>query len=413
MIKDSPSVTAPARRLPAVDGLRTAAVAVVVAFHMFPDRMLGGAVGVDVFFVISGFVITGTLLREKATIGRIRVGAFYVRRWLRLMPALALVSLTVAVLSVWQPRGLFVDKWRGALFGVTYTMNLARSFDWASAADMDGMAHTWSLGIEEQFYLLWPVLLLLILAVPRRVGMVIWGLLLAIPSLVRIAEWSPAHYMAIYDMPQTRFDQLLVGAALAFVVTRVPADQVLRVARPLFWPCALLLVYVAFAVPVGRPDMWSPDRLWGLGPLAISLVTAVVIARLALDHRGIAAAVLGSKPISTFGRRYSYGVYLWHYVVLYVINSTGTGGVRRVVLLVPTVAVLAYLSYRFIERPALHRKRRYETATLPALAGAGAPADLTPVERPRAERHSQSALRDAVPMPRSERVLAGDHDGVA
>jgi peptidoglycan/LPS O-acetylase OafA/YrhL len=262
------------------------------------------------------------------------------------------------------------------------------------------MGHAWSLAMEEQFYLVWPLLLLLLLAVRRRVALVVWAVLLLLPSVLRVVQWgTPDSNYALYNMPQTRFDELVLGAALAFVVARIPAARVLRVARPLFWPAAGLLVWAAFEIPVGRPEMWNPARYWGFGFLVIALLSALVIACLALDPRMLASRILGGRFVSSFGRRYTYSIYLWHYVVLFGVNMTGTGGVRRVQLEVPAVLVLSFFTYWLVERPALSRKRRYELPETTSVAPGPDVEGPAPVPSPvgtasavRLERHAHASL---------------------
>ncbi|MBB3677005.1 acyltransferase family protein [Modestobacter versicolor] len=393
-------VAAPAaghERSPAIDGLRTVAVALVVVFHMFPQRLVGGAVGVDVFFVISGLVITTTLLQERAATGRIRLRAFYARRWWRLMPALALVGGTVLVLSLLTPRGLFVGQGPGALAAVSYTMNLARSYDWAAPGSLDVMGHAWSLGMEEQFYLLWP-LLLIALSLRPRIAWPLFAAILLLPTVLRVRQWAPSEAFQIYNTPWTRYDELLIGAALALLLNRVPAAAVLRFARPLLWPAVAALALIAVGLPMGRADHWTSRWYYTGGFLAISLLSAVVLACLTLDRTSVAARLLAWRPVSTFGRRYSYGMYLWHYVVLYLATALFPGD-RLVWLSVQVVAlsVLVPLTHAWVERPALQLAARLSSSST---AAAG-------IERPRHAEARRPTVREpaTVVIRRAERPL--------
>jgi peptidoglycan/LPS O-acetylase OafA/YrhL len=350
----------PPGRSPAVDGLRTIAVVLVVVFHMFPTRLVGGAVGVDIFFVISGFVITTTLLQEDAATGRISLRAFYLRRWLRLMPALTLVGGTVLVAAMVFPTGLFAGQSQGAVFSMTYLMNLARGLGWGTEHSLDAMGHAWSLGIEEQFYLAWPMVLLVLLALPRRVAMVVWPLLIAVPTVLRITLWSPAAAFAIYNMPQTRFDELLVGACLAYSIAVIPVGSLLRIARPLFWPAAIFLGAVTASLPMGRTDHWTSPYFFTGGFLVLGVASTVVVARLALEPDSLPARVVGCRALSTFGRRYSYGTYLWHYVVLHAVSQYPLSRPAFVAIELAVLIPLVYLTYYLVERPALRIKRRHE-----------------------------------------------------
>jgi peptidoglycan/LPS O-acetylase OafA/YrhL len=180
---------------PEIQGLRAVAVLAVVLFHVWPDRFPGGYVGVDVFFVISGFLITSLLVREIARDGRLDFGAFYLKRMRRLLPMAALVLAATAVLvplllpaSAWKDvslevvaSALYVENWRLAIQAV----------DYLAAEDAPSpVQHYWSLSIEEQFYLFWPALLVATAWLARVAGMPLKRCLLLVLSLVVLASFA-------------------------------------------------------------------------------------------------------------------------------------------------------------------------------------------------------------------------------
>ncbi len=206
------------RYWPALDGLRGVAVLLVLAYHLGYSIPRGGFVGVDVFFVLSGFLITTLLLDEFSRRGSIAFGAFYIRRGLRLLPALVVVSLFAVVLVQWRGTAAQQDQTEAGLpLVLLYVVNWAMALDFMPAVGWLG--HTWSLAIEEQFYLLGPLLLLLLMkrsATHRRSAF-----LLLVASVVVIIYrsagtlqgWS-AH--RLYMGLDTHSDRLLMGCALAF-----------------------------------------------------------------------------------------------------------------------------------------------------------------------------------------------------
>lgn len=343
-------------RLPAIDGLRTVAVALVVIYHLSRGLLPGGAVGVDVFFVISGFVITGTLLRERAATGRIRFGQFYIRRWLRLMPALAFVSVAALLFSVVVGR----LNWVGPLFSVTYLMDFARAYSWASPAQLDLMGHAWSLGIEEQFYLLWPALLALLFLLPRRWRLGLWAVVLVGPLVIRLATYSPGHAFQLYNLPWDRFDQLTVGAALAVAVTTAGVERIRAVARWAWWAGAAVIAVVAVGISVENAHGGLGAGYYTVGFLIVALAAAAVVAHLALSPESWPARLLAWGPISRFGLRYSYGLYLWHHFVFRAVDEYTLSRPVSVAAKLLVTAAGVLVSYWLIERPALRRKTRHE-----------------------------------------------------
>ena len=341
------------KRVAALDGLRALAVTIVIFGHLAPTYVGGGFIGVDLFFTLSGYLITSILIREFESRGTISFGHFYLRRAARLMPALALV-LVVACAAVWFSSD-HIFKWDEVLYAATYTMNWARAF---GAGDSLILGHTWSLGIEEQFYLLWPPILLAILRWRPKVAPVA-ALLLAVASVV----WSISLYLSgatqerIYNGFDTHAGELLIGCALSFLPLN---GQVMKLLAK-FWFIPVLAIVAIFNL--------ANAKFLSLGGYAvIGLVAAWLIA--ALQERSWLAIPLENRLAAYVGR-ISYGLYLWHYLLLGLAEVHGLHGLGRdLVVLVVTFGAAA-LSYRFVEAPIL-KATRSRLAVIPRIEDASA-----------------------------------------
>ncbi|WP_155058299.1 acyltransferase family protein [Streptomyces blattellae] len=350
-------------RVAGLDGLRTVAVMVVIVYHLEPEVVPGGSVAVDVFFTISGFVITRLLAAEYARTGGIGLRSFYRRRWLRLGPALLVMCAVTAVLSVAFVLPLFDGAWVAAALAAASVVNLVRAGEPGPYSDLVApLSHTWSLGVEEQFYLAWPLLLLVLLRRATARAVLGWvAALCVLPLLWRTALWDPTAAHRIYNGPDTRADQLLVGALLALVLARLRADDprlavLRRWAGRLCGPALALLALIAWQVPITEPGRWSP--VWyTVGMLAAAVLSAVVVAALDQCPRAWPSRLLSVPGLAWAGRNLSYGMYLWHYPVIRLLADLGMDG-RRLFLAGVTVTIaVALASYVLIERPLLRRDR--------------------------------------------------------
>jgi peptidoglycan/LPS O-acetylase OafA/YrhL len=340
---------------PSLDGLRALAVAGVVAEHA--GFRIGGFYGVTAFFVVSGYLITALLLAERTRTGGIGMRAFYRRRFARLAPALLLVlACTVGwlVLTVTPPR----EWWAGLVGALTYSTNF---LDASPLQPHVGsyFEYTWSLGIEEQFYLVWPVLLVGVLALGRR-----WGrrVLLAVCLAVIAGAWlSRAAMLAGHASPQRvnfSFDSHMDAIALGAVVAIVLAGR--RPGRVLRWmsgAAGALALGLLCAIVADRTILRLREvDANGYGQVAL-LCTVLVIA-LAASPAGRLGRALSWRPLVHLGRL-SYGLYLWNMLVRNVFvfvtgekpAHAGWTGLLWVALLV----ALAEASYRYVESPLRRR----------------------------------------------------------
>jgi peptidoglycan/LPS O-acetylase OafA/YrhL len=332
---------------PALDGLRAVAITLVVCLHSWTTPK-GGELGVDLFFVLSGFLITRLLMEEHRATGTFSLRSFYKRRVRRLMPAL-LVMLTVSnlvALASGNDRLLFPT-----LAGLTYTTNLLAATHHYTGSG--GLEHLWSLAEEEQFYLLWPSVLIVLLRFRRRI--VITVLLVVFAAAVAHECWLVLHGAdgaRLGNGPDTRADGLIAGCLLAvsweFVSSRVAGALVVALAP---------LAYVAIVdVPVGTPQL-------NLGLLAAVAVFFAAIVRLAIDP-GPLAWMLGLPPFRFLGR-ISYSLYLWH-PPIFAAFGVATAAVDVKLGAIALSLLVAAASYRLIEQPFRHRSRRPAAALTPA-----------------------------------------------
>jgi peptidoglycan/LPS O-acetylase OafA/YrhL/lysophospholipase L1-like esterase len=344
--------------LPGLDGLRALAVIAVLLYHAQLTWIPGGFLGVEVFFVISGYLITALLLEERRRQGRINLVGFWMRRARRLLPALYLLLVVTLAFAVVFLPGEVARLREDALAAFGYVTNWYLIVGEESYFEAVGrpslLQHLWSLAVEEQFYVLWPLLLVAGMMLLRGRALFI-TLLGAVSSalLMAILYRPDVDPSRIYYGTDTRAAGLLLGAALAFVW--VPGRLGYRIGRiP-----PLLLDIVGLAALGGLVwfclwlDQYQPFLFRG-GFALVALVTAVVI-MIAVHPRArlLGAGLLGRQPLRWVGLR-SYGIYLWHWPVFMVtrpeLDVTITG-LPLLALRLATTVVLADLSYRFVETP--------------------------------------------------------------
>ena len=335
---------------PALDGLRAVAVVMVLAFHLALPGADGGYLGVSVFFTLSGFLITRLLLDEFDRTGTIGLRRFYRRRIRRLLPASFLVVALVVVLAAFDAFPASSRIRGGTLAALTSTFNWYELLGGRDYADLfrapSPLAHFWSLAIEEQFYWLWPLVLLVVLpriASQRRFAVIAtMALAASISAPVTAAVWSSA---AAYFTTWTRSAEILVGAALATWTarSRIP-DWVGRLA----WPSLAAVLVIGAITPAGRG--WPYDG--GL-PL-FALVSAALIAALqAPPERSLGVtALLSTRPVVWVGT-VSYGIYLFHWPVIVWLTEdrTGLGRWWLVALQIAVTMVATVASFLLLERP--------------------------------------------------------------
>jgi len=334
------------RYRPDIDGLRAIAVMLVLNFHAFPAAMPGGFIGVDIFFVISGFLITGIIARELDH-GQFSLRAFYARRIRRIFPALIVVLCATLVLGwLWMLPAAYAQLSADVVASAAFFPNIAML--WQSGYfDIESgkkpLLHLWSLGIEEQFYLLWP--LILMLAARLRVSILATASVIALASFALNAALIGSDPVATFYLPFTRAWELLAGAILACgwsQVSQTSGASNLRAA------VGLLLIAVAALVLDGNSAF---PGWWAVLPVAGGVLLLSAPAAWGCRH------VLASPPLVWLGL-ISYPLYLWHWplLVFFGIIKLDTLTLLERELILGLSVLLAWLTFRFVEAPFRFRR---------------------------------------------------------
>ncbi len=354
--------------LPFVDGLRALSILLVLGFHQlgpvsgWMGKQLSGWVGVDLFFVISGFLITSIILKEQNATGTFNLKNFYTRRWLRIFPAYYFFLSCMLVFGLWrgQPATAYA-------VAALYLTNLDAAFGWGLVPGGSGVGHTWSLSIEEQFYLTFAPCAfflrrrLVFLAVAVIAGAYFWRLALLDHGAL------PLRLLGGFD---TKIDSIMYGVLAAHLcqlrVFERGAFKVLADARVQLAVGAAMLVAFHFLGHPGEGAKADQTLFWALKyPLALALM-ALLIVSLCADPGKPLGRWLSAGPLVWVGRL-SYSLYLWHVLPMFpqthiIIDRLCHG--RRYLVEIMTYAICfaaAYFSYRFIESPFLKMKRKFST----------------------------------------------------
>jgi len=332
--------------MPAIDGLRTVAVGLVVFIHVLPTTTFPGEIGVDVFFVISGFLITLILLKQLARTETIALGRFYANRALRLYPPLLVVVLFTVVVGVFPGQSLG-ESLKGAAIALLYLGNIYMTVTGSWLGDL---SHTWSLAMEEQFYLVWPAILLLLYRKRARVPAIATGLFL-IAGLMLVGWMLTGDEMQFN--PLTRGVGLVIGCALA-VLTRENHwySPALSTAGAIVFVAALVLVTAGYL-----PHL-------AMTPIAVLSVAPIVL-QLAYG-RGLPTRVLSLPPVVYLGV-ISYEIYLWHYPILAVLfRGTALPGWAIAGVGIAATLILSVATHRYISAPVLRWRDRRRGRAAPA-----------------------------------------------
>jgi peptidoglycan/LPS O-acetylase OafA/YrhL len=357
-------------RVVALDGIRAVAVAAVLLYHAGIGWAQGGFLGVDVFFVLSGYLITGLLAGEYLRTGRISLRYFYFRRARRLLPALLTVVAAVCVYAViWLPKetaGLREDAGSALTYSTNWWFIAHGQSYFAGLVRPSLLLHLWSLAVEEQFYLVWPLLLVLMLRSSSIGGRaealwsaVVWSVILGAASAAVMAwQYSPwVDPSRVYYGTDTRAFELLIGVVLALVQLARSADArpsrtsqavaaKLADIRDAVAGSTLALIVLAFVFLRTDSSVVYP---WGLAGVCVA--SAVLIQ--SVVSGGAVASLLGARPMVWLGQR-SYALYLWHWPVFDVTRpKTDVAWSSTAVFLFRIVAsvALAEATFRWIEQP--------------------------------------------------------------
>jgi peptidoglycan/LPS O-acetylase OafA/YrhL len=344
-------------RAPGLDGVRALAVLAVMGFHEGASEFSGGFLGVDVFFVLSGFLITDLLVVQYDRLGRLGLKNFWARRARRLLPPLAVMLIVVTAAATVIEPSQQTSLRLALLAAATYTSNwyqiLHHVSYFATFGPLPPLDHLWSLAIEEQFYLIWPLILwFVILRLNGRRARVTATLIGAAMSAVAMAlEYTPGNPSLVYYGTDTHAFALLIGAALAlaFPLATLASMSAVQMRR-LDAAGVVGLVVLAWAAGHFTGD---DSAVYPIGLILAAVGAAGLVA--AASSNGVIAAMTGLPPLRWLGIR-SYGVYLWHWPVIALAGALlGSGPTSPWLWLLETcVAIaLACASWRFIETPIL------------------------------------------------------------
>lgn len=397
------------RYRPGLDGIRAVAVLAVFVFHANPRWLPGGWLGVDVFFVLSGYLITTLLLTQRARLGRIDLTDFWLARARRLLPAVILVLLAVVTAGFFwtyaaRRAALAGDALAAWFYAANWHFLLGDEAYFAAVASPSPLRHMWSLSVEEQFYLLYPLLLVLLLRLlgrTRRLALVLGALAVASALTMMLLHHPGIDPSRVYYGTDTRAQELLTGAVLASLLS--PGSPISRPARiriddpsrRVALPALLALVACFTLVHETTPGVFEG------GLLAFSVLTVLVVVAAASPNASPVQRLLSAQPLRRLGV-ISYGFYLWHWPVIVFLDAQRMHlhGLVLAVLQFAITLALSGLSYRFVEHPIRSRglsgwwPRMPRLGLLSALAAAVLLAVLVAL------------------LPSSTRAVAGGTDGL-
>lgn len=357
----APAPAAAAAWFTGLDGLRAIAVITVIVFHLTPGAMPGGYLGVDIFFVISGFLITALLVRERDKNGRIRLLGFWRRRARRLLPALGVLVLVSCSVALMAGGNVLVDLGRQVLGAATFSSNwlsIADGSSYFAESNPELFRNLWSLAVEEQFYLVWPIAILGLLFIrSTTIRCLLIGGLAVVSALAMAFLYIPGgDATRVYYGTDTHSFGLAIGAVLALASRKWSPS-------PLAWPRWLRatfqvagfvaisgLLFASFTLPA------NADFTYQGGLVIVALLSAVSIAGATVPG-SLLGRVLDVAPMRWVGER-SYGLYLWHWPVFvltvallpsFALDGPSAWALGGIALALTVVA--AAISYRYIEQP--------------------------------------------------------------
>ena len=335
---------------PSLDGLRAFAVLLVFGVHTHPRLVPAGSIGVDIFFVLSGFLITTLLVEELDNRGRVSIGRFYIRRALRLLPAL--FGLLAAV-ALWALLVAAPDTRNNALHEILAAGSYTRNLTWWAHTPGTLLGHTWSLALEEQFYLVWPLLLTLCVR-PRRSAA--WLAVVFVGAFILLTVLRTSHVAGPGALFIGRPEALLLGSALG-LARRDFGRHWVGDAATRRGPAAVVVGTIGLLAIAA----WDPgDDLFGFGYTVAAVAAVVLIYGLVVAVEKGPGRAFAWRPAVGLGR-ISYGFYLWHLPMLRWTDDRliGQPALLRIGLGFGLALAAAVASYRLIEQPALRLKARF------------------------------------------------------
>jgi peptidoglycan/LPS O-acetylase OafA/YrhL len=358
--------------VPAVDGMRGLFTILVVAGHVYPNVIPGAVLFLDIFFALSAYYITSLLLRDLERKGQIEYAEFYRRRFARILPPLlAMVACYLLYRLFFLPP--FTSALAHAAIVLSYISNYWYIFD---PKGIEDLGHTWSLSIEEQFYILWPVTFAFLVS---RLG--VTSRLVIVMCMLAIATWAWRVWLAfhvddwhrVYFGLDTRADALMWGGVMAVTLKLIPPQKDappnrfwLRLAWPiLFYWIAITLLFGSFHSP--------QSNYYFFGSVLFGVIPGILTLTMLMRSSGTICHRILERPEAVFLGRIFYAVYLWHYPIMYTMYYN-YGISRKYVLLIglPLTLLMATLSYAYIERHFMRQRSpsSRQTTTIPAQSAA-------------------------------------------
>ena len=366
--------------IPELDGFRGIAALSVVAIHLFmvvipatgqlPAELSGTFLWMDMFFVLSSFLITALLLKEQDQSGRVAFGAFWMRRALRLLPALYVLLAVHYLYAMYVGLDMKIER-ESIFFASIYVLNF-RMNSLLTSPVSEGLTQLWSLSVEEQFYLVWPVVVAFLIPLRRKLSVVLPVLVGAIVfvSVRRLVMYDDGvDWYRLYTHTDTRADALLVGALLAYLWVHgyLGSRFVRRYVPALAWVAAAFIAWAALEVEMDGAFVYR-------GGFTLFALAFAVMILACLETDWAARPFFRMRWLCAVGR-VAYGLYIWHMVVLLAVARAGTtwSPWTRVVVSLVVSAIATLASWHFVEKPALRLKNRWDRRYSEELASPPAP----------------------------------------
>lgn len=358
------TIKPPDNYYPRLDGLRGVAILLVLLYHCGFLQFKGGFIGVDIFFTLSGFLITSMLLAEYEKNGSIKLKKFYMRRFIRLFPALCFILLFYEVLDIvfYKPFRHIIE----IVAALTYCLNLFLAFSHDLLIDKIHIdaGHLWSLSIEEQYYFVWPLLLLLLLNATQRRSSLLFVISIPLCLSVFARCYLVMHHAGLFRVffgSDTRIDNLMLGslAAIFCQLFQTPEDSLLEWCAYVGWFGLFLIVLT------GREE--QPEIL-SLGFTLVGVCTLAILMPAVYLRKNILANSLLDLSFLKWTGKLSYSLYLWHYPIIKLIRKEHIGflwGWRFYAAGIGLSYATAALSYYAVEMPFLSLKKRFATSATP------------------------------------------------
>ncbi|WP_074432941.1 acyltransferase family protein [Bacillus ndiopicus] len=353
------------RYMPGLDGIRALAVFVVILYHLDFEWASGGFLGVGIFFVLSGYLITDLLIMEWVNTGKVNLRHFWVKRVRRLLPGQILVLFVVAVWLLLFNFSRLENLWGDFLASFFYVINWWFIFNdvgyFSNFGEPSPLLHFWSLAIEEQFYLVWPILLLLGLRFVHNrklfIAFILVGTLASVLGMAFLYQPGLMDTSRVYFGTDTRAFALLIGAALAFCLPSKMFEG--KVANN---------KYLRFSLDIGGGIsfaflfwmIWQTNQYEAFlyrGGMVLQSIASVIVIAAAVHPSTWITRILGCRTLQWLGVR-SYGIYIWHYpvLVLFLPHSGGENSIPHILIQIGITLLIASISWKFIEQPIRYRK---------------------------------------------------------